>query len=543
MKTFPAAAAALAGLGSTVYAQTAQTCPKTNVCYSLNIPDSTASSGTGDIYFQISAPTSYAWVALGQGTQMSGANIFVLYQDASGTNVTISPRLGTGHSQPQYNSAAQVTLLAGSGVSNGIMTANVRCSSCHSWSGGSMDFSSSSGNFIYAVKSGSALDSDSTSASISQHDSAAAFSFDFSQAKGGSSSDPFLTSDATTSSVASGSSGASGSASTKAASSCTAAKSATLTSTIASPTGSGCPTAWPSSWSSGWPSTRPTQYASCFASGWQSGSWPTAPPYIKFIKRDSDDTCSDSSSGSDQGPPASGSSGPPGSSGSQGGPGTSPFGLSNAGIPFGGDFEKANRIFMAHGIMAALAFVILFPFGAISVRLFSFPGLVWAHAFVQLLGYLLFIIAFGLGIYMATQLRELNEAHPIIGILLFVLLFFQPILGLLHHRYFKAHSRRSFWSHAHVWLGRIVITLGIVNGGLGLQLADNSRSGEIAYAVVAAVVWLAYVAAAVVGERRRRNSLPPSYDKSVQMGQVRSRDNDSGSQSPPRHGEWYGKRT
>lgn len=58
---------------------------------------------------------------------MSGSNIFVMYQDASGTNVTISPRLGTGHVEPEYNSAAEVTLLAGSGVSNGIMTANVRC--------------------------------------------------------------------------------------------------------------------------------------------------------------------------------------------------------------------------------------------------------------------------------------------------------------------------------------------------------------------------------------------------------------------------------
>lgn len=60
---------------------------------------------------------------------MSGSNIFVLYQDASGTNVTLSPRLGTGHQQPNYNSAADVTLLAGSGVSNGMMTANVRCMS------------------------------------------------------------------------------------------------------------------------------------------------------------------------------------------------------------------------------------------------------------------------------------------------------------------------------------------------------------------------------------------------------------------------------
>lgn len=58
---------------------------------------------------------------------MSGANMFVLYTDASGTNVTLSPRLGTGHVEPEYNSAAQVTILDGTGVSDDTMTVNFRC--------------------------------------------------------------------------------------------------------------------------------------------------------------------------------------------------------------------------------------------------------------------------------------------------------------------------------------------------------------------------------------------------------------------------------
>lgn len=35
--------------------------------------------------------------------------------------------------------------------------------------------------------------------------------------------------------------------------------------------------------------------------------------------------------------------------------------------------------------------------------------------------------------------------------------------------------------------------LAVINGGLGLKLAGNSRNGEIAYAVVAAVVGVVYV--------------------------------------------------
>ncbi|KAK5006798.1 hypothetical protein LTR39_005567, partial [Cryomyces antarcticus] len=197
--------AALLGLGSTAYASIAKTCPSTNVCYSLNIPDTTASSGSGDVYFQLSAPTTYSWVSLGQGSRMAGSNMFVLYTNKAGTNVTLSPRLGTSYAQPNYNSAAKVTLLDGTGVSNGIMTANVKCSNCQSWSGGSMDFTSSSGSWIYAGQPGSPLNSDDTSASIGQHGSQGSFSFDFSKAKGGSDLNPFTAASATAASTGSGS--------------------------------------------------------------------------------------------------------------------------------------------------------------------------------------------------------------------------------------------------------------------------------------------------------------------------------------------------
>jgi hypothetical protein len=57
---------------------------------------------------------------------------------------------------------------------------------------------------------------------------------------------------------------------------------------------------------------------------------------------------------------------------------------------------------IAHGVMAALAFVILFPVGAISIRLLNFPGLVWFHAAFQAFAYLVFLVAFGLGVSIAN---------------------------------------------------------------------------------------------------------------------------------------------
>lgn len=58
---------------------------------------------------------------------MAEAEIMVIYANTVGDNVTLSPRIATGQSQPSYNSVAQMSLLAGSGISNGVMTANILC--------------------------------------------------------------------------------------------------------------------------------------------------------------------------------------------------------------------------------------------------------------------------------------------------------------------------------------------------------------------------------------------------------------------------------
>jgi hypothetical protein len=96
--------------------------------------------------------------------------MFVMYTSADGTNVAVSPPLGTGHVQPQHDTSAQITLLEGSGVSNGVTTANVRCGNCQSWSGGNMDFTSTSGTWIYAHRDGSPLNSNDLAESISIHE-------------------------------------------------------------------------------------------------------------------------------------------------------------------------------------------------------------------------------------------------------------------------------------------------------------------------------------------------------------------------------------
>jgi hypothetical protein len=97
--------------------------------------------------------------------------------------------------------------------------------------------------------------------------------------------------------------------------------------------------------------------------------------------------------------------------------------------------------------------------------------------------------------------------HPIIGLVVFSALTLQPVFGLLHHRRFKKVRKRGLFSQFHLWIGRIFITLGIINGGLGLWNARASRSLTISYGVVAGVMWLLWMLVALATELRRRRAM------------------------------------
>ena len=95
----------------------------------------------------------------------------------------------------------------------------------------------------------------------------------------------------------------------------------------------------------------------------------------------------------------------------------------------------------------------------------------------------------------AYPLQHFEAAHQYIGVIIVGLLFVQGALGQLHHIAFQRIGKRTFWSYMHIWLGRFVILFGIVNCGLGLQLAvpEPSKGEEAAFAVIAIVVFVTYV--------------------------------------------------
>ncbi|UPK98553.1 hypothetical protein LCI18_009488 [Fusarium solani-melongenae] len=378
-----ASTAALYAHGTSA-AVTSAFCPNNgDVCFRWGVPEASASSGSGNIYFQMEAPSSVQWAGLGIGSSMSGAEMFLIYQNGDG-NVTLSTRTGTGHVMPQYTRRTAVELLAGSGVVNNKLIANIRCGDCDR-----LDFEGSN-SWIAAWKNGDSLDSTSVSERISEHDEHTNFNVNFAQASISSDSNPF-----TSSSDGSNSGSDSG-----------------------SKTGSG------------------------------------------------------SGSGSDSNPGVvTESSGP------------------------------SKTVLRAHGIIMSIVFLAGYPLGAV---LMPIIGNWLVHAGWQFIVFLGMWAGFGLGyVYAHDNGYWWKQTHTKMGTIVVALMGLQPILGFAHHRYFRSHGKRGIISHVHVWFGRILMILGIINGGLGLQLASSSKGYIIAYSVIAGIAALLYTGSIFVGGMRR----------------------------------------
>ncbi|KAB8253932.1 hypothetical protein BDV32DRAFT_157495 [Aspergillus pseudonomiae] len=160
------------------------------VSYSFNIPENTASDINGTIYLQLSAPSHARWIALGQGERMAGGSIFLIYPSPDGS-VTLSPRKAFGHLDVFYDPNIQAYLLEGSGVHDGVMTANIRCDNCMHLDNGDNIMGSSS-PWSWAMCHGYPLVSSDVAVQIHKHDIHGSFTLDLTRAIGGNSSNPFL---------------------------------------------------------------------------------------------------------------------------------------------------------------------------------------------------------------------------------------------------------------------------------------------------------------------------------------------------------------
>jgi Cytochrome domain of cellobiose dehydrogenase/Eukaryotic cytochrome b561 len=402
----------------------------------VNVPASTAAGTSQQIFFQITAPSGTRWAAFGQGSGMSGANMFVIYA-SSDNNVTVSPRLGAGHAMPQFNPDAQISVLEGTGVAgDGSLVANIRCDTCLSWGGGeTMDPTDSSSSWIFAYQSGDAMSSDDTSAAISLHDSNSGFNLDLTQGTGGASENPLIPAQST-----------------------------------------------------------------------GTGAAPSA---------------------------TSGVSVPVASSGSDSSSASSEVS------------DNTGMVRKSHAVIMSLIFLIFFPLGALMLYLPYSHKVRFVHAPLQLISLVLLIVGLATGVVLGNRVGELDAYHQIIGYLIVAaLVLFQPALGIYQHLRYCKTGGRSPMSIVHRWLGRCIIILGIINGGLGFMQAgpvgnDDSPSwAVVTYCIVAGVVFFVYLSVLLaVSYRAKHPSSKPRREKS-KWGYAMNSSQGSSPQmhSPPRYG-------
>ncbi|QKX59257.1 uncharacterized protein TRUGW13939_06389 [Talaromyces rugulosus] len=333
-----------------------------NYTFALNLP-----SDSEEVYFRLAGPAIYSWIAVGTGSEMKDSLMLLVYLDSAGSNVTLSPRLCTGETEPVFSSSLDVEILSRTGVVNNTMTVNGRCSNCRSWNTGSLDVNSTTQPWIYALGPDSStyatFKSDSKLASIERHSLYGRFTMNMVQATGGDSSNSISSMQFTTS----------------------------------------------------------------------TGSAEVGQP-------DND----------------------------------------------------SNLPTIIHAVVICTAFIAIMPGGIIMLRVI--PASVRWHWVNQSVAAILAGIGGILGLWLSTMFnksKHYNSAHQVLGLICVIATFIQWGLGFWHHRQYKRTLKSTKYAPTHRYLGRFIIPLAIVTGGIGLTWSYASRGVVIGYVVAVIVLAVA----------------------------------------------------
>ncbi|KAI1416118.1 putative iron reductase domain protein [Hypoxylon sp. FL1857] len=358
--------------------------PARDLAFALIVP----SDSTTDLYFSLMMPSGTSWAAVGLGSNhMAGSLMLVMYPSKSGKNVTLSPRIATGHTEPVYAPEIKVEALAGTRLDNDTYIFNGRCSNCRSWSTGKINVTSRSQSMLYATGEPTGyLKTDAFDGPLKIHYNYGTFTMDMVNA--------------------------------------------------------------------------------------------TGPGAVPTIDRSKDSALIGTVQGLDK------------------------------------EGMKDMKA-VAHAIIMVLVFVGLFPFGSFVLRL---GGWVRWHAVNQGFALILAIIGSSLGFAISktyNRSRKFNTAHQIIGLLIFLFLFAQFALGFLHHRKFKQTKETTKLAPIHMWMGRLLLTLGSINGFLGFQLAQSNEYNFVLAALVISItltIVIILVAKKYIQKRWNKRKEQTGYD-------------------------------
>ncbi|ROV89052.1 hypothetical protein VSDG_08736 [Cytospora chrysosperma] len=165
-------------------AQSTFVSPSQSLAFGLSIPDD---PNNDDLYFSLAMPRGEYWAAVGLGNnKMPGTLVLMIYSSASADNVTFSPRLAAGHTEPEYYSSLDYETLADNTglVNSTTYVYSAVCHNCRSWHGGSIDVNSTAQEFIFATGPAGDVRSDSQQASVKVHYEHGTFTMDLKHATG-----------------------------------------------------------------------------------------------------------------------------------------------------------------------------------------------------------------------------------------------------------------------------------------------------------------------------------------------------------------------
>ena len=124
-----------------------------------------------------------------------------------------------------------------------------------------------------------------------------------------------------------------------------------------------------------------------------------------------------------------------------------------------------------HGSLMGAAFLALFPAGVVLMRTAG-GNPFRRHWTVQLAATALAWLGAVVAAVM-TGGQAPRTAHQWIGVVVVLALAVQAVLGWRHHMVFLRIRKRTWISHAHIWLGRTAVVAGWVNVLTGLSLSGH----------------------------------------------------------------------
>ncbi|KAH8687779.1 hypothetical protein BGZ60DRAFT_16143 [Tricladium varicosporioides] len=153
---------------------------KHNTSFSLSVD-----ANSQDIYFRLESPRSASWVAVGVGDGMKGSLMVFVYAGENSKNVTISPRISTGTSEPKYTPDIKISALSGTMIQGNMYLVSLVCHNCRTWPTGSLNVLSTTQPWMYAFgPSDKTLTTNDLAANLAQHVSYGRFTVDMPHATG-----------------------------------------------------------------------------------------------------------------------------------------------------------------------------------------------------------------------------------------------------------------------------------------------------------------------------------------------------------------------